>query len=134
MIIKIDDELSGRDRKNVLELYPIIYALKKFDGSVQKASKFLGVNSQTLYNKIYVSEELRPFLKKPRTNYSRIESLGSYGQDTEEQEKINNPPLRNVYQWHLHKTMNSFYWNQASEEERNNFILRLKKLYDCFDT
>ncbi len=52
MIIDIDDSISGEERKRILRLGPVKYALDLFDGNREKTSKWLNISDRTLRNYI----------------------------------------------------------------------------------
>lgn len=66
MKIQIKDNLSGEERKKLLEVLPIKYALKRFGRD--DAAKWLGITVRTLYNKIYKYEELAKY-RAPKKIY-----------------------------------------------------------------
>ena len=57
MLIDIDDSLSGKERRRILRIAPVKYALDKFDGHRGKVSKFLGICVRSLRNIINENKE-----------------------------------------------------------------------------
>jgi hypothetical protein len=59
--LDISDRLKGYERKYLLQLLPIQYAHKKFNGSRTKMAKFLGISTRCLQNKYHTIEELKQY-------------------------------------------------------------------------
>lgn len=64
MIIIIDDHKDPDERKTLLEVIPIKYALQKFKKR-EDAAKFLGITPRCLRNRIAKHKLLAQFITKP---------------------------------------------------------------------
>lgn len=119
MNIDISDDLIGCERRRILEVYPILYALNKFEGDKGLVSAFLGMSRRGLFNKIVNNDELKCF--HIQQTYSREFCC--------EDKEVRKDPLIKIYNWHLNKVHNSFWFYQLSESEKNEVINRIKSLY-----
>ena len=119
MNIDIPDDLIGSERRRILEVYPILYALKKFEGDKNLVSAFLGMSRRGLFNKIVNNDELKCF--HARQTYDRDFCC--------ESKDVRKDPLIKIYNWHINKVHNSFWFYQLSESERIETINRIKSLY-----
>lgn len=120
MNIKIPDHITGNERALILEIYPIVYALKLFKGSIIQSAKFLNISTRCLRNRIERIPELKAFYKLN----SDTSSINPH-----EKEEIEKDPLRKIRTYHLRKGMNSFWYHQATLDEREDFIKRINRLY-----
>lgn len=116
MNINISDDLDPKERREILEVYPIIYALHKFKGSFTEASKFLGITVRTLYDRrkknlliLSATDQRAPREDYPRNNYS--------------------DPLKKIYEYHITNTEKSFWFRKLGEKEQKEIRNRIKKLY-----
>ena len=127
MNINISDTISGEERRKALELYPIIYALKKFNSSIGHASEFLGMSKHSLYTYMQSQDVLRPLIQiREKRRYeeeiSKIESIDWQG--TEERD-----PVYKIFRYHLNRSMKSFMWNQMNDSQRKELVKKIRSLY-----
>jgi len=120
MNIKIPDHITGVERALILEIYPIAYALRLFKGSTKQTAEFLHISVRALRDKIKRIPELKAFYK---------ERLDVDGINPHESEEIEKDPLRKIRSYHLRKGMSSFWYHQATLDEREEFIKRINRLY-----
>lgn len=130
MNISINDELPGVDRKRILELYPIVYALKKFNGYLENASKFLGISRRALYEIMNSHDELRSLIKiKEKRHYEKELEKINLGDFLEVEDDSDSDPANKLYRYHLSRSTRSFDYSQMSAKERIELIERIRKLY-----
>jgi len=75
MIIEISDNIPGKERKKLLKLNPVIYALNKFKNNRVLAAAWLGLSTRGLRRIIKRYNELSIFTLTPVEKYSIIKSL-----------------------------------------------------------
>jgi len=124
MNINISDDITGEERRKVIEIYPIIYAFYLFGKSNLKVANFLGISRRALTDKLSRHEELRVFLL---TNFDRGISPKERFEFKQQSTK---DPLEKVFNNHLHRAKKSFWYNQLSSFEKTEFEIRLRKLYN----
>ncbi len=73
MIIDIDDSISGEERKRILRLGPVKYALDLFDGNREKTSKWLNISDRTLRN--YIIEDSELFKYKNNKRFIQLDTI-----------------------------------------------------------
>lgn len=61
MLIHISNDLSGNERKRLLKLRPILYALKLFNGDHGKAASWLGLSRRWINELTKKESELLPY-------------------------------------------------------------------------
>jgi hypothetical protein len=118
MNITIPDDISGEERAKILELYPIIYALRFNQCFLKPTAKFLSISLRGLKDKIYRHEELKAFYNKKQIPPDAIEDPN-----------VERDPLYKIYQFHISKGMKTFWYYQATPQERIEWLDRIKKLY-----
>lgn len=123
MNIKIPDHITGVERAMILEIYPIVYALRLYKGSNKQAAEFLNISQRCLRDKIKRILELKAFYKQ----------LDVDGINPHESEEIELDPLRKIRMYHLRKGMNSFWYHQATLDEREAFIKRINRMYSVLN-
>lgn len=72
MNIDIDDSISGTERRKLLRLEPVRYALELYDGRRRCVAEWLGISSRTLRNILTENPEL--FMRKRVNNATAIRS------------------------------------------------------------
>jgi len=77
MIIDIPDSLSGQERRRLLRIEPIKYALDNF-GTKKSASDFLGISPRSLRGILSQYKELKKYLVKEdfKSKLTEVEQLG----------------------------------------------------------
>lgn len=124
MIIKIPDTLDGIERKRLLLYYPILYSMLIHQNRITRAAEWLGITRRSLFDIIRRHPELRSFLNK------RIDPDNGLLPEDKHCEKH---PLDKIFDNHLSRTQQSFWWNNCSTEDKMKFIERLKKLYAMYE-
>lgn len=124
MNIKIPDNITGVERARILEIYPTVYALRLFKGSINQSAAFLNISVRTLRDRIKRIPELKAFYK---------ERLDVDGINPHESDEIEKDPLRKIRSYHLRKGMGSFWYHQATLDEREEFIKRINRLYSVLN-
>lgn len=128
MNINISDEISGAERRRALELYPIIYALRKFKGNLKQTAEFLGISKRCLYDRMQSHEELQPLVQThEKRRYTEPELEKIKKPDWQNQEEKD--PVYKMYRYHLNRSIKSFMWNQMNEDQRKQLIARIRNLY-----
>lgn len=59
MEIKIPDRLPPHERKRLLKIIPVKYAIEKFFGRRKEIARWLGISERNLYTMIRASKELQ---------------------------------------------------------------------------
>lgn len=125
MIIRIPDSLDGKDRKRLILYYPILYSMLINHNRITKSAEWLGVTRRGLFDIIRKHHDLRSFLNQ-RANPDN-------GLLPPENTPCEAAPLQSVFNNHLARTQQSFWWNNATVEDKISCIERLKKLYLMLD-
>ncbi len=113
MQITIDDSLSGEERKRLLRLEPVKYALELFKGNRTHTSKWLGISERTLRN--YLLEDAELFRYKKMQNF-----IAPYVKDPE---SLLSDDERYYYNKELEQIKNKPGWTHV-DGTRRNFLIR----------
>lgn len=84
MLIRISDSIHTSERKRLLKILPILFALKKFNGDVLKSAQFLGRSQRSIRNNIDKYHELKDYRgEKPEYDFHgrRIDRMDWGGND-----------------------------------------------------
>lgn len=128
MNISIPDTFNGEQRRRLLELYPIIYALRKFNGSLKSSAKFLGISRRCLYDIMRDHEELR--LLRRRTDERDLDHHDLKTLPEPEPEEIEDrDPSRKIFRYHIAKSERSFWWATMTDKQKEEAIKRIRSLY-----
>lgn len=120
MQIEIDDSLPGKERRRLLRIEPIKYALDKFNNHRGRAAKWLGICIRSLRNIINENPELKEYKIQEK------ELTGDYYQEllnslTDEQ--------RCRYNDEFEKIERMPGWRYADQDRRNLLLKRLMRKY-----
>ncbi len=107
MILEIDDNLTGEERRKKLRLEPLLYALEKFDGSKEKASLWLGMSARWIRRLVKEYPELKKY------NVRNV-------RDIETKAKIRRAMRRN-------EDIKSFTWHRYADERERKYLDRIYK-------
>jgi len=131
MVIVIPDDIEGSERKHLLQIYPIIYAIESNHGNLTQAAKFLGITRRWLYEMMKRYEELTCYL----TDHDQDENAPTRVRKIRQNNKLMTPTdydrsaLDRVAQSHIDKTKSCFWFQQLSDNEKLRVIARIKRLY-----